>query len=150
MSIATGIAVLGEHSFMDGVKGWFGYEWDTLRKFNAALGVTWFLWVLLIFSSIYAATTNMAKLKEDHEPKPIPSFAKIMLFCFIMIPINFLFKYFMDQLGEDFLGFHLLKYLVLKINQKTYNNKAMSISQRLILIYLITKEAKEIGNTHLY
>ncbi|WP_108650031.1 acyltransferase family protein [Dongshaea marina] len=84
---------------------------------NIILGVTWFCWTLIVFSGVFAlcriVITGSSKEQLD---KPFPALWKILLFAVVMIPVNFFGFYLMKMLGQDFLGFHLLKYFPLYIS----------------------------------
>ncbi|KJG37997.1 hypothetical protein UA32_11450 [Photobacterium angustum] len=84
---------------------------------NINLGVTWFCWTLIVFSAVFAlfqvVSTGNQKVDAD---KPFPALWKILLFAVMIIPVNFVGLYLMETLGNDFLGFHLLRYFPMYIS----------------------------------
>jgi len=100
-----------------------GTFWDTmqqaaqmyatmLKSWNLIMGVTWFCWTLIVLNAIYVAVRTLVPTDKaaPASPTPLPGFAKIVLFATAMVPVNFLALRVMNVVGEDFLGFHLLKY----------------------------------------
>ena len=85
---------------------------DMLKSWNMIMGVTWFCWALLVFDAVYVLMRAFAPSGKatPPSPTPLPGFFKILLFATAMIPVNFLALHAMNVVGEDFLGFHLLKY----------------------------------------
>ena len=83
-----------------------------LKSWNLIMGVTWFCWTLIVFNAVYVAVRALVPADQaaPASPTPLPSFAKILLFATAMVPVNFLALRVMNVVGEDFLGFHLLKY----------------------------------------
>lgn len=100
-----------------------GSFWDTmqqvvqlyatmLKSWNLIMGVTWFCWTLIVFNTVYVAVRKLVPADEamPASSTPLPSLTKILLFATAMVPVNFLALHVMNVVGENFLGFHLLKY----------------------------------------
>lgn len=88
-----------------------------LRSLNLIMGVTWFCWTLIVFNVIFVLSRRFVSSEPPTVPEagPLPSTLKILLFATLMIPFNYAGLYLMNVLGEDFLGFHLLKYFPMYI-----------------------------------
>jgi len=94
------------------------YLWILHRTFdplfktgNIQLGVTWFLWSLIVFNSFFVLSQRLfSDNKQSVKDKKIPAIWKMFLFAILLIPVNYLGLYSQNLLGEDFLGFHLLRY----------------------------------------
>lgn len=80
---------------------------------NISLGVTWFTWTLIIFNGFFVVTQKIYKSKI--KDKKIPAIWKFILFAIIMIPFNYIGLFLQKNLGNDFLGFHDLKYFPMYI-----------------------------------
>ncbi len=102
----------GDAPFFESMGKAFQMYGSMLLRGNMLMGVTWFCWALIVFSLVYVylRKRNPGGRHSDAAQVPIPSTIRILLFGVMMIPINFLGLYLMNLLGEDFLGFHLLKY----------------------------------------
>ncbi|WP_251875608.1 acyltransferase family protein [Grimontia kaedaensis] len=84
---------------------------------NIDLGVTWFCWTLIVFSGVYVLCRTISEGNQKvYIDKPFPALWKIVLFAVIMIPVNFFGLYLMEVLGQNFLGFHLLKYFPIYVS----------------------------------
>lgn len=83
-----------------------------LKSWNMIMGVTWFCWALLVFNAAYVLVRTFSPSGKvtPELPTPFPGFFKILLFATAMIPVNFFALHAMNVVGENFLGFHLLKY----------------------------------------
>ncbi|NQX88685.1 MAG: acyltransferase [Halioglobus sp.] len=80
------------------------------------LGVTWFCWALLVFNAAWLLLTSVRGATLPLVSRaPIPALWLMVLFAVAIIPVNYLALALMEQLGENFLGFHLLKYFPLYI-----------------------------------
>lgn len=80
------------------------------------LGVTWFCWTLIVFNLIWLVAAKITKSNSSEiKPKPLPAIWKIIAFAVVMLPINLLGLHIQNQLGANFLGFHLLKYFPMYI-----------------------------------
>ncbi len=80
------------------------------------LGVTWFCWTLIVFNLVWLFIIKLIRKKEIIvKPMPIPSVWKIIFFATLMIPVNLLGLYIQNRVGENFFGFHLLKYFPMYI-----------------------------------
>ena len=83
------------------------------------LGVTWFCWSLIVFNVIwlityqFRPTKSLIKLSPTQKKFPPPFY--LLVFAIFMIPINLAGLYIQNQVGENFLGFHLLKYFPMYI-----------------------------------
>jgi peptidoglycan/LPS O-acetylase OafA/YrhL len=78
---------------------------------NIILGVTWFTWTLIVFNAFFILSQKLFSSHESKvEDRKTPAIWKITLFAIIMIPINYLGLYLQNHLGENFLGFHDLRY----------------------------------------
>ncbi|MGD9109003.1 MAG: acyltransferase [Gammaproteobacteria bacterium] len=83
---------------------------------NIVLGVTWFTWALIVFNGFFVLSKKLFyKNNAEIKDKKIPAIWKIVLFAVIMIPFNYLGLYLQHHLGDNFLGFHLLKYFPMYI-----------------------------------
>lgn len=83
---------------------------------NIILGVTWFTWTLIVFNSFFVLSQKLFFQNEiEIKDKKIPAAWKITLFAVIIIPFNYLGLYLQRHLGDNFLGFHLLKYFPMYI-----------------------------------
>lgn len=86
------------------------------RTTQIDLGVTWFCWTLMVFNLIWLLWIKLTrKPMGDAHAKPIPSMWKIIFFGVILIPFNLLGLYLQNRWGENFLGFHLLRYFPMYI-----------------------------------
>lgn len=85
---------------------------DMLKSWNLIMGVTWFCWSLIVFNAVYALVRTLTPSDGfvSTTPAPFPSCFKMLLFATAMIPVDYLAVHVMNVVGEDFLGFHLLKY----------------------------------------
>ncbi len=104
--------ICGDTPFFESMGKAFQMYGSMLLSGNMVVGVTWFCWALIVFNSAYVFVSKLrpAGAHSSAAPAPIPSTIRILLFGVLMIPCNYLGLYLMDTLGEDFLGFHLLKY----------------------------------------
>jgi glucans biosynthesis protein C len=107
--MSTNLVVLG---MKDGSYASFlGWEGSMLKIGNIQLGVTWFCWSLIVFSALFVLGQKFFSLnKSESVGKKIPAIWKIIVFATVMIPFNYLGLYLQHLLGENFLGFHDLKY----------------------------------------
>lgn len=83
---------------------------------NITLGVTWFLWTLIVFNGFFVLSQKLfssSTLKP--EDKKIPEIWKMTVFAVIMIPVNYLGLYLQNHLGDNFLGFHDLRHFPMYI-----------------------------------
>lgn len=76
---------------------------------NIYLGVTWFLWALLVFNTFFVISKKIFTNEVKNDDKKIPEIWKMFLFAIVLIPFNYLGLYLQNHLGENFLGFRLLK-----------------------------------------
>ena len=73
------------------------------------LGVTWFLWTLIVFNAVFILVQKFFFSKElKSVEKNFPAVWKIILLAIIIIPFNYLGLYLQNLLGENFLAFRLL------------------------------------------
>lgn len=88
------------------------HTFDPLFKTgNISLGVTWFTWTLIIFNGFFVLTQKLFSANKPLiEDKKIPAIWKMFLFAILIIPANYFGLYLQNHLGNDFLGFHLLRY----------------------------------------
>jgi glucans biosynthesis protein C len=94
----------------------FNYYGSMLERANFNLGVTWFCWSLIVFSGFFVLTQKYFLFsKSNPVDKKIPAIWKILVFAVVIIPFNYLGLYLTNLLGEDFLGFHLLKFFPMYI-----------------------------------
>ncbi len=109
--------ICGDTSFFASMGSAFGLYGSMLATGNMLMGVTWFCWALIVFNGAYVLMRKFrpAQAPSSGTPAPIPPTAHMLLFAVLMIPCNFLGLYLMRTLGEDFLGFHLLKYFPMYI-----------------------------------
>ncbi|MCF6765534.1 acyltransferase family protein [Thiotrichales bacterium 19S3-7] len=86
----------------------------SLLKFaNMQLGVTWFCWTLIVFNLLFLIGHSLVTSKNQSQKtkqKQIPTIFLILLLATVMIIFNAIGLYLQNLLGEDFLGFHDLKY----------------------------------------
>ena len=101
-----------DKSFWDSMRLVVQMYTDMLKSWNLTMGVTWFCWSSIVFNAVYVFVRRLKSSDETASapPAPFPSFFKILLFATAMIPVNILALHAMNMVGEDFLGFHLLKY----------------------------------------
>lgn len=85
---------------------------DFFQNGNINLGVTWFCWTLIVFCAIWLCL--QPKLDQPSN-KPLPSLLKITTIGLITVPVNFLAYHLQSIVGENFLGFHLIKYFTMYI-----------------------------------
>jgi glucans biosynthesis protein C len=106
-----------DYAFFDAMRQALHLYGAMLESWNLTMGVTWFCWALIVFNVAYVIIRRCISHDDaaPTPPKPIPSTAKILLFAALMIPVDFLGLFLMNALGEDFLGFHLLKYFPMYI-----------------------------------
>jgi glucan biosynthesis protein C len=88
------------------------HTFDSLFKTgNINLGVTWFTWVLIVFNCFFVLSKKLFFLTGSKvKNKEIPAIWKMFLFAVVVIPFNYVGLYLQNHLGNDFLGFHQLKY----------------------------------------
>jgi glucan biosynthesis protein C len=83
---------------------------------NIDLGVTWFIWTLIVFNVFFVLSQKLPFLnKPKVVDKKIPAIWKMTLFAVVIIPINYLGMYLDNHLGDTFLGFKHLKYFPMYI-----------------------------------
>lgn len=83
---------------------------------NIILGVTWFTWTLIVFNIFFVIGKKIFCLdKSKVMEQNIPAIWKIVLFAVVMIPVNYLGLYLQNHLGDNFLGFHDLRYFPMYI-----------------------------------
>ncbi|NRB34883.1 MAG: acyltransferase [Rhodobacteraceae bacterium] len=116
LPIADILAYMQSNSFEEIISGYFGYAIGNFAKLNPQLGVAWFLWTLLVFTGVYLLWAWFRGFDTvPKSQKPFPAFWKIFLFACIMIPINFGALSIEERFGENFLGFHHIKYFPMYI-----------------------------------
>ena len=96
---------------------------------NINLGVTWFIWALIVFNVFFVLSQKLFFLnKPKVADKKIPAIWKMTLFAVIIIPINYLGVYLQNHLGDDFLGFHDLKFFPMYIAMFYFGIQAFKYS----------------------
>ena len=134
-----------EASFFQSMKNSFNLYGEMLKSFNITLGVTWFCWTLIVFNMGYMIykMVDPPKVGASRSCRTMPSLLSIISFAIIMIPFDYLGLYLMNLLGEDFLGFHLLKYFPMYIAMycfgiKAYNNQWIEqINHKSAFVWLV-------------
>ena len=134
-----------EYSFFQSMQNSFNLYGEMLKSFNIALGVTWFCWTLIVFNVGYMIYRmfDSPKAGANRSCGTMPSFLAIVAFAIIMIPFDYLGLYLMKLLGDDFLGFHLLKYFPMYIAMycfgiKAYNHQWIEqINHKSAFIWLV-------------
>lgn len=77
---------------------------------NIIFGVTWFTWTLIVFNVFFVLSKKLFFFKKPQaSDKKIPAIWKMILFAVIMIPFNYFGLYLQHHLGDNFLGFRLLR-----------------------------------------
>ncbi|WP_206666385.1 acyltransferase family protein [Pseudodesulfovibrio senegalensis] len=106
------LSIASDGAFWDAMRLVVPSYADMLQSWNMIMGVTWFCWALIVFNAVYVLVRAVAPSGKVAPalPAPFPGFFKILLFATAMVPVNFLALHAMNVVGEDFLGFHLLKY----------------------------------------
>lgn len=80
------------------------------------LGVTWFNWALLVFTLLWLLSAKTFAARGLAVSKqPIPALWKMAVFAVVIIPVNYSALAAMSNVGENFLGFRLLKYFPMYI-----------------------------------
>ena len=134
-----------EYSFVQSMQNSYNLYGEMLKSFNIVLGVTWFCWTLIVFNTGYIIYRMVAPAKVDANRScgTMPSVLVIIAFAIIMIPFDYFGLYLMNRLGNDFLGFHLLKFFPMYIAMycigiKAYNNQWIEqINHKSAFIWLV-------------
>ena len=73
------------------------------------IGSSWFCWMLLIFTLIWSQFSRNKNANKKH-CLPLPTYSNMLIFCFFMIPFNFLALLLSYKCHNDFLGVYNIKY----------------------------------------
>ncbi|PSW73531.1 acyltransferase [Photobacterium sp. GB-50] len=79
-----------------------------IKTGNIDLGVTWFCWTLIVFSIVYSIVVNNKAMVEERIDSPFPAVLIIIVFAFILIPLNNIFLYLQNVGGYNLMGFRSL------------------------------------------
>lgn len=122
LPLSAGIAALPDGRFAAGVLGFYRDEAKGLAALNPLFGVAWFIWTLLVFSTVYMLIVKWRGPKpiKAAPKRRIPPNWQIALFACAMIPVNYGALALQQVLGENILGFHLLKYFPMYIAMFTF------------------------------
>ncbi|KJF83262.1 acyltransferase family protein [Photobacterium angustum] len=81
---------------------------DFFKTGNIDLGVTWFCWTLIVFSIVYSIVVNNKAMVEKRIDSSFPAVWIIIVFAFILIPLNYIFLYLQNVGGYNLMGFRSL------------------------------------------